>query len=134
VAAVTTGVLALLGAVLLPALFCVSLLLGPILVVEHCSALQALGHWGRLLWRNFGRVLANEILAFGLGVLITLPVLLPVLGLSWLPLPERLTRAATITRQVLIGLALAPLLAYLTVANLFIYLNLHYGSRGGRKR
>lgn len=133
-AAVTAGVLSLLGMVLLLPLFCVSLLLGPVLVVENCSAWKALGKWCGLLRSDLGRVLANEVLAFGLGVLVTLPFVLPVRGLYLLPLPDHLTRAGAITCPILTGLAVAPLLAYLTVANLFIYLNLRYGAQGRPRR
>ena len=40
----------------------------------------------------------------------------------------QLLPAIAFTRTVLSGLALAPLLAYLMVANVFIYINLRYES------
>jgi hypothetical protein len=53
---------------------------------------------------------------------------LPWLALvSYQPQPE-LQPAVRFTRWVLAGLALSPLLAYLMVANVFIYINLRYES------
>ncbi len=73
-----------------------------------------------------------EALALGLGLAATLLLALPWLALfalqaggrsrNWLP------AAIAFTRWVLAGLALAPLLCYLMVANVFIYINLRYES------
>jgi hypothetical protein len=132
--AVATTVLLVLGTVLLTPLFSLSLLFGPILVAEECNAWKALRLWCRLLRRHLGRLLAYQILAVGIGLLITLPSVLPLFPLPFLPLDERLTRAWAFCRDVLAGMASAPLLAYLTVANLFIYLNLSYGTVERRRR
>jgi len=110
-----------------------SLLLPPILVVEDCSVGQALGHWLRLLRTDLGRVFLNEALALGLGLAATLLLALPWLGLFTYQPEPRLASAVVFTRSVLAGLAAAPLLAYLMVANVFIYINLRYESAPGRR-
>jgi hypothetical protein len=102
------------------------LLLGPILVVEGASVLGALRQWARLVRQHPGRVLLYEALAMGQGLIATLPFAFPLLAIYGLPLDERLLGPALFTRHVLTGCALAPLLAYLIVANVFIYLNLRY--------
>ncbi len=102
------------------------LLLGPILVVEGSSVLGALRQWARLVRQHPSRVLLYEALAMGQGLIATLPFAFPLLVLYGLPLDERLLGVADFTRHVLTGLALAPLLAYLIVANVFIYLNVRY--------
>jgi hypothetical protein len=103
------------------------LLLAPIVVVEECSAGRALAQWFALLGRHLGRVLVYEALAAALGVVVCLPLLFPVaLAASACSPAELLNPVVSVTLAALFGLALAPLLAYLTVANLFIYLNLRY--------
>jgi hypothetical protein len=77
-------------------------------------------------------VLLYEALAIALGLVVTLPLVLPLLATLGFHLDERLAGPASFTRQVLAGLALAPLFAYVTVANVFIYLNLRY-DLGGRR-
>jgi len=126
--ATLAGVAIVLASVALLPLFCFSLLLGPILVVERCSIWKAFGLWRKLLRRHLGRVLAFEILALSLGLLITLPFALPVVLVSWLPLDHRLHGVKSLLTDLLAGVSTAPLLAYLTVANLFIFLNLQYGT------
>ncbi|HZY89560.1 MAG TPA: hypothetical protein VFE78_32360 [Gemmataceae bacterium] len=103
-----------------------ALLLGPILVVEGSSVLGGLRQWVRLIRQRAGRVLLYEALAMGQGLIATLPFAFPLLALYGLQLDERLLGPAQFTRHVLTGCALAPLLAYLIVANVFIYLNLRY--------
>ena len=129
--AVAAAVLAasgmLLQVVLWP-VFIVALLLPPILVVENCSVGAALSQWLRLLRLDLGRVFLYEALALGLGLAATLLLALPWFALfSYQPQLE-LQPAVRFTRMVLAGLALAPLLAYLVVANVFIYINLRYES------
>ena len=127
------GVLALLGEVFLAPLFGLSLLLGPILVVERCSAWKALQQWWRLLRLHPGHVLGFQILATAVGLLVAVPFGIPLLPLPLLPLDERLAHVWNGTRDVLTGLAVAPFLTYLAVANIFIYLNLRYGKMGRQR-
>ena len=110
-----------------------SLLLGPILITEQCSIWKALRVWRTVLGRNLWRVLAYEILALSIGLVVSLPFALPVALVYWVPLDERLWLAKAMTCDILAGLATAPLLAYLTVANLFIYLNMQYGTSEARR-
>ncbi len=132
-ASVVATVGMLLQVVLWP-IFVVALLLPPILVVENCSVGKALSQWLRLLRIDIGRVFLYEALALGLGLAATLLLALPWLALvSYQPQPE-LQPAVRFTRWVLAGLALAPLLAYLMVANVFIYINLRYESAPTARR
>jgi hypothetical protein len=110
-----------------------SLLLPPILVVEDCSVPQALVHWQRLLRADPGRVFLYEALALGLGLAATLLLALPWLALFTYQPEARIAAAVVFTRSVLAGLAAAPLLAYLMVANVFIYINLRYESGPARR-
>jgi hypothetical protein len=114
-------------------LLCLTLLLGPILVVERCSVWKALVEWRRLLRQELGRALLYEALALSLGIAVVLPLVGPPLALTALPLDERLLPAVVLARRVLLALAAAPLAAYLVVANVFAYLNLRYET-GGRGR
>jgi hypothetical protein len=107
--------------------FALALLLGPIFVVEDCSVVRGCRQWLALLRRHLGRAYLYEAMAAGLGLVVTLPLAFPLLAFTTLYLDERLLVPALFTRTVLSGLALSPLLAYLVVANVFIYLNLRYG-------
>ena len=111
-----------------------ALLLPPILVVEGCSVGAALGHWLRLLREDLGRVFLYEALALGLGLAATLLLALPWLALFTYQPDPRLLSAVAFTRCVVAGLVAAPLLAYLMVANVFIYINLRYESTASNRR
>jgi hypothetical protein len=102
-----------------------SLLLGPVLIVEECSVGAALRQWGGLLRRHLGRVLMYEYLALVLAALAALPLLIPV-ELATLILGPEVAAAAYEAVWLLRGLALTPGVAYLLVANVFIYLALRY--------
>jgi hypothetical protein len=103
-----------------------ALLLAPILVVERCSVATALRHWLRLLRQDVGRVLVYEALALGLGAAAALLLALPLVAVYLVQGDARLQPLIAFSVWVLTGLAAAPLLAYLIVANVFIYLNLRY--------
>ncbi len=111
-----------------------SLLLPPLLVVEDCSVGRGLSLWLRLLNVDLGRVFLYEALALGLGLTATLLLALPWLALVAYSPDVRLETAAMFTRWVLAGLAAAPLLCYLMVANVFIYINLRYESAPAGRR
>jgi hypothetical protein len=103
------------------------LLVGPLLVVEDYTVAQALREWLGLLQQHVGRIYLYEAMVFVLGIVVALPLLLPIgatalvgWGGQGLPL------AALATLSVLLGLALTPLFAFLLVSNVFIYLNLRY--------
>src|SRR5262249_5304007 len=102
-----------------------ALLLAPIVVVEEFPSGRALGQWLNLLVEHPARLFLYEPLAAGTAVLASLPLLLPV-GLAALQVPAAgltgLTGRATL--GLLLGPALAPAFAFLTVANVYIYLHL----------
>jgi hypothetical protein len=117
----------LLFEVMLWPLAVLGLLLVPILIVEECSVLAALRQWIALLQKHFGRVFLYEALAVAVGGFVTLALALPLVAASLgVATDERLALALGLALRPLWGLALAPLLAYLMVANVFIYLNLRY--------
>jgi hypothetical protein len=111
-----------------PILALAPLLLSPILVVEECSAVRGLVEWWGMLRRHLGRIFLYEALAAAMGIVFTAPLAIPILlasaSLDGLGDFHLLVGRATLT--VLTGIALTPLLAYLLVANVFIYLNLRY--------
>jgi hypothetical protein len=102
------------------------LLLGPVFVVEQCGAVRALRQWLALLRRDLGRVLLCTGMALAIGALATAPLALPLLTLLLRRPGSRFEEVADAACAVVAGLTLAPLLAYLIVANVFIYLHLRY--------
>jgi hypothetical protein len=101
-----------------------SLLLGPVLIVEECSVPAALAWWCRLLRRHFTRLFLYEALAVGVGGAAAAALALPIL-LAAVP-GDRVGYPAGLAFWVLGGLAATPLIAYLTVANVFMYLDVRY--------
>jgi hypothetical protein len=123
-------VVCILGEVLLYPVFFLWSLLPPLLVVEGGTVWSGLRQWLDLLRRHLGRVFLYQTMATGLGVLVTAPLLLLIVPL-FLPAfhpPEGLQEIFRDTRLFLLGLACAPLLTYWITANVFIYLNLRYGT------
>jgi hypothetical protein len=103
------------------------LLLGPLVVIEDYSVVRALGEWLRLVRQHLGRIYLYEALAFALGIILMLPLLVPIgLAAGHVLAGREFTQVEEATLSVLIGLALTPLFAYMQVANVFIYLNLRY--------
>lgn len=100
------------------------LLLGPVVVIEDSGLIQSIVLWWSLIRRNLGRVLLYEGLALALAAVMTVPFLLPVSLAGSHPLAS--SSAAAMTLFLLGGCALTPLVGYLIVANVFIYLNLRY--------
>ena len=104
------------------------LLLGPLVVIEEHTLPRALLEWWALLRRHGSRLLLYEAMAIMLGLLASGPLLLPVL----LTVPSTWGETGLLgivnhaTLAIMWGLALTPLLAYLAVANVFIYLNVRY--------
>jgi hypothetical protein len=110
-----------------PVLGLALLLLGPILVVEDASLGQGLRDWGRIVRQHVRRLYVYESLALALAAVMTLPLLVSVLLTgSYLAEGRGLYLVEQITLRLLGGVALTPLLAYLLVANVFIYVNLRY--------
>jgi hypothetical protein len=104
-----------------------ALLLAPLVVIEEGSVVQTLAQWWALLRRYPTRVFLYEALAAALAGVAALPFLLPVLlAYGRPPLTDTAMVIAEATLALLTGLALTPLIAYLIVANVFIFLNLRY--------
>jgi hypothetical protein len=126
-AAAVAAVLAVVLEVALWMLAGLSLILGPVTVVEECSVAAALVQWCRLLQRHFARLFLYEVLAAAAGIAVSLalalPLVLPVLTTG------RFTHAAGLALWVLGGLAATPLIVFLAVANVFIYLDVRYRSK-----
>jgi hypothetical protein len=105
-------------------------LLGPVVVIEEASAGRSLGQWWQLVRQHFGRLYFYEACAAAIGTVASLPMLLPALWLTQAlgtePASGPWGTLAAVLLAILRGVALTPLLAYLTVANVFIYLNLRY--------
>jgi hypothetical protein len=101
--------------------------LGPLVVIEECSILAGLRRWLRLVRQHFGRLLVAEGMALSIGLILSLPMglLLVLLG-ARLDADDELALAIRMALAIVAGLAGALLLAYLVVANVFIYLHLRY--------
>jgi hypothetical protein len=105
-----------------PILALAMLLMGPILIVEDCSIWQGLREWLHLLRQHLARIYLYQTIAFAFAAMMTLPLVLPIVlvGRTSVSLGE------AVPFYLLLGLALTPGLAYLIVAQVFIYLNLRY--------
>jgi hypothetical protein len=103
----------------------VSLLIGPLLAVEECSGPSALGRWFRLVRAHPGKVLLGQLVAAATGLVLTLPLCIPLLPLFAIP-DVRFEPTADFLCTALAGGIVAFLAGYLVVANLFLYLNLRY--------
>jgi len=105
----------------------VSFLIAPVIVIEDCGFARGLKEWRALLKEQWGSVVLYEAIAITLGFVASLPHLLPVYfatmyGSGLVP-PNQL---GTVGVNLLYGFAAGPFLAYMAVANVFIYLNLRY--------
>ena len=122
--------LALVLYVAIFAIILLSFLVPPILVVEECSLPDAIREWRALLREHRIRVLVYEGMALALSFVAALPLMLPVqLALLYgPPLPDQVGSywMGSLLPSMLHGLAIGPAIAFLAVANLFIYLNLRY--------
>jgi hypothetical protein len=101
-------------------------MLAPLLVVERCSIVGAVVRWLSLLRRHLGRVFLFEALAVGFAIVMTLPFVALWVPLRGMYVPERLILAWVCARNLLAGIVGGLFMAYVIVANLFIYLHLHY--------
>jgi hypothetical protein len=111
-----------------PILALAMLLLGPIYVVEDHSIWGGLKEWFGMLRQHLGRIYIYQAIAFAFAIILTLPLIVPVLlafGFAG-GNPRDLSVGESIPFYLLVGVALTPMLAYLLVAHVFIYLNLRY--------
>jgi hypothetical protein len=98
-------------------------------IIEPGPVWSALGRWRQLLRRQVFRIFCAEALAVALGSLAALGLALPFLLALWTsPGDGRFVAALGFVGHILAAAACAPLLAYLAVANVFLYLYLAYGS------
>jgi hypothetical protein len=123
--AAAVAVLGLVWQVACWPLFALLLLAGPITVIEGRSFMLVLREWWALIQRHAGRLLLYETMAILLGLVVSAPVLAPVLVTPWLS-TGFLGMVSQVTMEILAGLALAPGIAYVLVANVFIYLGVRY--------
>jgi hypothetical protein len=105
--------------------FALLLLSGPITVIEERSFPHALREWCGLVRNHVGRLLLYETMAILVGLLVSAPLVVPVLVTTWSE-TGLLGIVSESTMAILGGLALTPCLAYVLVANVFIYLDLRY--------
>jgi hypothetical protein len=110
----------------------VSPLLASLLVVEKCSVFSALRQWLALIGKHLARLFLFEALATATGLLLMVPFVVLLLPLRTMFVDPQLTLAFVCARNLLGGLAGALLVAYLIVANVFIYLHLRYHSASRR--
>src|SRR5262245_58555939 len=120
-------VVALLVEIVLWVVLSFTWLLAPIAIVEEASLPSLFMQWGRLLTQHLGRVLLYEALAVVLAILATLPFAIPVAlaAVGWRAMAHS-APATSDTLYILAGLITGPALAYVAVANVFIYLNQRY--------
>ncbi|MBI2805356.1 MAG: hypothetical protein HYX68_10305 [Planctomycetes bacterium] len=104
------------------------LLMGPTLMVEEFSIVKGIREWLGMIRQHLGRIYLYQAVAFAFAALVTLPLLIPVLlAFGFAGGPQRaLSLGETVTFHLLLGIALTPMLSYLLVAHVFIYLNLRY--------
>lgn len=104
-----------------------ALLIPPVIVVEEISPIRALLQWLSLVRENLGRILLYEALAVTVAGVTTIPFLVPILVAGWHAQLD-ISFAAVVhnTLLILYGLAATPFIAFLIVANVFVYLNLRY--------
>jgi hypothetical protein len=131
--AMLAAIVAMIAEVVQWPVFGLSFLLAPILTVEGCSIGAALLQWLRLVRRQFGRAFVYEAIALGVGLMITLPIYLPLMTFVTIYHYKEILTAVLATRTVLATMALGPLFAYMVVANVFIYLNLRYETGSPRR-
>jgi hypothetical protein len=111
------------------AVLCTASLLAPLLVVEECSIVRGIWQWLALLRAHLGRVFLFEGLAVAIAIVLTLPFAALLIPLWLMYVPERLALAGDCARNLLAGIVGGLFLAYILVANVFIYLHIRYTLR-----
>ncbi len=122
------GTRLLLEVICWPILGFAMLLMGPIFIVEDFSIARGLREWIGMLRQHLGRIYLYQAIAFAFAAVMTLPLLMPVLlafGFAG-GNPRALSLGESVPFYLLVGVSLTPMLAYLLVAHVFIYLNLRY--------
>jgi hypothetical protein len=121
VAAALISALALVVEMLLWLLIGLTWLLAPPLVAEELPFAVGVREWWRMIRDHFNRIVLAELLTLALGALIAVPIAVPVYfaisSYPQLPLP---------LRTLAYGIASAGFVAFMAVANVFIYLDVKY--------
>ena len=94
-------------------------------MVEDCSIWRGFTAWLAILRQHLGRIATYQTLVFASAAVLSLPLLAP-LWLTFSVGRGSFTNGESITFYLLLGVAMAPVLAYLLVAQVFVYLNLRY--------
>jgi hypothetical protein len=122
---VINGARLIVEAICWPIFGLAALLMGPTLIVEEFSIAKGMAEWLGMLRKHLGRIYLYQSVAFAFAAVMTLPLLGPVL-LAFGVAPGTLSLGESVTFYLLLGVSLTPMLAYLLVAHVFIYLNLRY--------
>lgn len=101
------------------------LLLGPVVVIEEEPVWTSLRVWLGMLHSQLGRIYVCEAIAFLAAVVMTLPLMVLV-SVAAYALSDAMGTLEWNTLLLMGGLALTPMITYLSVANVFIYINLRY--------
>ena len=117
--------LLVVGLVMVPLL----LPLAPLLIVERCSIPSGMLQWVRLVREHRGRLVLAETLTFIVAALLMVPTVAVGAIVAWV-YPEG---AGGWMSPLLAGLAGAVPLAYVAVANVFVYLKLRYETASDRR-
>jgi hypothetical protein len=125
---VINGFRVLLEILCWPILCYAMLMMGPIYVVEDYSILRGLQAWIGILKQHIGRIYLYQGIAFAFAAVLMVPLVLPLsLGFGFAGGNLRtLSIGESVPFCLLVGVALTPMLSYLLVAHVFIYLNLRY--------
>lgn len=116
-----------LGELLLWPVLAFGLLLAPLVIVEDRSAPLALWQWLRLLVRHLGEVFLYQSVALSMAIMVTLPLGLTLALATWgMARGQAMDQELRALVHVFAGVALTPFLAYLIVANLFVYLHVRF--------
>jgi hypothetical protein len=115
----------LLEVLCLPVLGLAVVQLGPLLVIEEHSLWTSLCAWAGMLRRHLARIYLYEALALMPALVLALPML-ALLGVAGYSIGDTMSVLERDTLLILGGVALTPMIAYLIVANVFIYINLRY--------
>jgi len=105
-----------------------SFLLAPIFAVENAGVFATLRQWWTILRVHLGRLLVYEAMVLAVALIVTLPFLAPLALAGWQTGVESGLPGLVRTSVLLLlgGIALTPLLTYIAVANVHVYLNVQY--------
>jgi hypothetical protein len=96
-------------------------LLAPLVVIEETPLIPGVREWLGLIRDHWNRIVLAEILTLTLGTVVTLPIF-RILEYAIGRFPH-LPTAASLAAY---GVALTPFIAFMAVANVFIYLDVKY--------